>query len=381
MAKVYCTAPINGFNVREDGHVRTCCLGAVVLGDLNHEPIENIQQSPILTEIQQSIINNKKHKNCRHCTELEENSGVAPLRQHYLKFYPNSGLNHFELKNIDVRWNNSCNLGCLYCSPINSSTWADRLNTHTGSPIKNYQDDLLNFILRRVDEIDEISLLGGEPMLMKQNYELIAKLPDSARISIVTNLSYDLERLPCIPKLLSRPKENTVWNISCENINQQFEYVRSGAEWSKIETNLKFLAQHWPESVGINMVYSVFSAFDLVETIQKFYQIGIKKFTFQPYHGPPAIDVFSMPAAIQVLAEQILNNVVQTHYETIHPEDREFYPLVNLDLIKTKLMQAQENSFSKKEFYDQIAWYDQWSTNKFKDLWPHVIDLVELHLE
>jgi hypothetical protein len=70
-------------------------------------------------------------------------------------------------------------------------------------------------------------------MLMKQNYELIAKLPSSARISILTNLSYDLQRLPCIENLLARPRENTIWNISCENIGQQFEYVRSGAEWNK----------------------------------------------------------------------------------------------------------------------------------------------------
>lgn len=382
MSEVYCTAPFNGFTVREDGHVRTCCVGVASLGNLNYESIENIQQSPILTEIQQSMINNREHENCRYCTQLETNSGVAPLRQHHLKFYPKSGLDHFELKNVDVRWNNSCNLGCMYCSPMFSSTWADRLNNHTSSPIKNYQDDLLNFILRRIDEIDELSLLGGEPMLMKQNYELIAKLPSSARISIVTNLSYDLERLPCIPKLLSRPKENTVWNISCENINQQFEYVRNGAKWQQMETNLKFLAQHWPDGVSINMVYSVFSAFDLVETVQRFRQIGMKKFTFQVYFGHPAVDIFKFPKNIQHLASQQLDAIASMHYKNIHPEDRDFYPLTNLELIKIKLNDTQPfDVVTKKEFYKQIAWYNQWSTLKFEDLWPHVIDLVESHLE
>jgi MoaA/NifB/PqqE/SkfB family radical SAM enzyme len=235
--------------------------------------------------------------------------------------------------------------------------------------------------LQRIDEIDEISLVGGEPMLMKQNYELIAKLPGTARISILTNLSYDLERLPCMPKLLSRPRKNTIWNISCENINEQFEYVRNGAKWDQLETNLKFLVQHWPDDVTINMVYSVFGAFDLIETVQRFHQLGIKKFNFQPYYGPSAIDVFSMPPAVQLLAGQILDDVIKLHYENIHPEDRDFYPLANLDLIKTKLPQAQGKFCSKKEFYNQVAWYDQWSSSKFKDLWPHVINLVELHLE
>jgi radical SAM protein with 4Fe4S-binding SPASM domain len=379
MSSVYCTAPFNGLTIREDGHVRTCCSGSVSLGNLNQESIENIQHSPILNQIRESMLKNDFHENCETCVSLEHSSGLSSLREHYLKFYPEH--NKFQLKNIDVRWNNTCNLSCMYCTPKFSSTWADRLNNHSSSPVKSYQGELLDFILQRIDEIDEISLVGGEPMLMKQNYELIAKLPGTARISILTNLSYDLERLPCMPKLLSRPRKNTIWNISCENINQQFEYVRNGAKWDQLETNLKFLVRHWPDDVTINMVYSVFGAFDLIETVQRFHQLGIKKFNFQPYYGPSAIDVFSMPPVVQLLAGQILDNVVKLHYKNIHPEDRDFYPLANLDLIKAKLAQAQGNFCSKKEFYNQVAWYDQWSSSKFKDLWPHVIDLVELHLE
>ena len=379
MTPVYCTAPFNGLTIREDGHVRTCCNGSVSLGNLNDTSIEGIQDSPILNQIRESMLDGAFHENCKSCLELEQSSGLSQLKEHYLKFYPS--YTGFQLKNIDVRWNNTCNLSCMYCTPQFSSTWAEKLNIYNSSPVKNYQDDLLNFILQHVDEINEITLVGGEPMLMKQNYNLISKLPKSSRISILTNLSYDLERLPCTPNLLARPRENTVWNVSCENINQQFEYVRNGAEWKQIETNLKFLTQHWPDLVTVNMVYNVFSAFDLVGTVQRFHQLGIKKFNFQSYFGPPAVDVFSMPPAVQALAGQLLDEVVKIHYKNIHPEDRDFYPLANLDLIKTKLEQAQDHSCSKKEFYDQIAWYDQWSDRKFKHLWPHVIDLVELHLE
>jgi MoaA/NifB/PqqE/SkfB family radical SAM enzyme len=381
MSEIYCTAPFNGLTIREDGHVRTCCIGNVSIGNLKNESIEDIQQSPILNEIRSALMDNIPHENCNSCIQHEKNSGVSALRQHYLKFYSEYGNNYFQLKNIDLRWNNSCNLSCMYCSPMFSSTWADKLKISNAGPVKDYQDNLLDFVLKHVDEINEISLVGGEPMLMKQNYELIAKLPHSTRISILTNLSYDLQRLPCIENLLTRPRENTIWNISCENIGQQFEYVRSGAEWEQIETNLKFLTQYWPNDVSISMVYSMFSAFDLVETIKQFHQLGIKKFNFQTYYGPPAVDVFRMPSVVQLLAGQILDDAVKLHYENIHLEDRDFYPLANLDLIKTKLAQAQGNSCSKKEFYNQVAWYDKWSSSKFKDLWPHVIDLVELHLE
>lgn len=379
MTSVYCTAPFNGLTIREDGHVRTCCTGSVSLGNLNHTSIEEIQDSPILNQIRKSMLNNDFHENCKSCLELEQSSGLSPLREHYLKFYPI--YNRFQLKNIDVRWNNACNLSCMYCIPQFSSTWAEKLNMPNFSPVKNYQDNLLNFILQHVDEIDEITLVGGEPMLMKQNYELINRLPSSSRISILTNLSYDLERLPCMPNLLRRPKENTVWNISCENINQQFEYVRNGAKWDQLEANLKFLNQHWYDKIIINMTYSMFSAFDLVDTVKRFHELGIKKFNFQSYFGPIAMDVFKMPLSIQALAMQMIDKTIQIHHNNIHPEDREFYPLANLNLIKEKLEKPQGPCCSKKDFYKQITWYDQWSDSKFKDLWPHVIDLVELHLE
>lgn len=382
MTKVYCTAPFNGLTINEAGYVRTCCSGKINIGNLNYDSIDDIQSSPILDHIRYAMVNNNSHENCTDCEQLERDTGVASLRQHYLKFYPKHSHDYFQLKNIDVRWNNSCNLGCLYCDPQFSSTWADRLKVANAGPVKNYQDDLLNFILRHVDEVDEITLVGGEPMLMKQNYELIAKLPDYSRISVITNLSYDLPRLPCTPRLLDRPRENTNWNISCENIGQQFEYVRSGAGWDQVESNLKFLVQHWPENISVNMVYSMFSAFDLVDTMQKFYQLGIKKFNFQTYYGPPAIDVFKMPRAIQALAKQQLDSIAKIHHDSIHPEDRDFYPLSNLTAIQTKLAQPSRRGVNtKKAFYDQVAWYDQWGTTRFKDLWPHVIDLVELHLE
>jgi MoaA/NifB/PqqE/SkfB family radical SAM enzyme len=382
MTQVYCTAPFNGFTIKENGHVRTCCVGLTTFGNLNNESIEDIQFSPILGEIRSAMINNEPHENCKSCVQHDQHSGVSPVRQHYLKYYPKFENGHFQLRNIEIRWNNTCNLACMYCNPYHSSTWADRLNVSNISPTRSYHDDLLTFILQHVDELDELTLVGGEPMLMKQNYELIAKLPNSARVSILTNLSYDIERLPCISNLLNRPRENTIWNISCENINQQFEYVRSGAEWSKMEKNLKFLVQHWSDNVTFNMVYSMFNAFDLVEAMQRFHELNIKKYTFQTYYGHPAVDVFKMPAAIQTLASQHLDTISKIHYENIHPEDRDFYPLANLDLITAKLKDAQPQQVVTKEaFYKQIAWYDQWSAVKFNQLWPHVTDLVELHLE
>lgn len=384
---VYCSAPWTGFTVREDGHVRTCCSGGISLGNLNETSIYDIQRSSKLKQIQEKMLTGQADpENCKNCINSEKESGLSSLRQHYLRYYPTFDSDTIELRNLDIRWNNSCNLGCMYCGPQASSTWSDRLSIPIAKPVRSYHDELLDFILEKIDQVEELTLVGGEPMLMKQNYQLLAQLPKTTKLSIITNLSYNLERLPCVHDLLDRPAENTFWNISCENIFEQFEYVRSGAKWDEFEKNLKFINKHWPGIASVSMVYSMFSAFDLVGVIEKFHSLGIKKFMLQPYFSNAAGDtmnVFKMPGAIQSKALEQLEAASEMHYQMIHPEDRDLYPIQNIDLLLDQLNKNQiaSSEISKSEFLNSLQNYDKWNSIEFKTLWPHVIDLIESHLD
>jgi MoaA/NifB/PqqE/SkfB family radical SAM enzyme len=382
MHKVYCTAPWNGVTVRENGDVRTCCQGSVTLGNLNNSSIQEILKLEKSASIKNLMLDGKPDvNNCSFCIQQETESGLASLRQHYIKYYPDI-YPDTRLKNLDIRWNNSCNLGCMYCSPTFSSTWEDRLNIQKiSSPVKEYQDDLLEFILTNVDQVEEIMLVGGEPMLMKQNYKLFKNIPKHTKISIITNLSYDLEKLPCIADLLDRPSENTIWSVSLENIEQQFEYVRNGGSWDQVEKNFKFLIKHWPNTVSVLMVYSMFNAFDIHNIIAKMHSFEIKKFTLQSYYGPPATNVFNLPGAMQQIAYAHLSWTRDFHYSKIHPEDVDLYPINNINFLVEKLRSNHTlQPVTKREFFKQIEWYDQWNTKRFCELWPNVIDLVNQHL-
>lgn len=379
-SKVYCTAPWNGITVRENGDVKTCCMGATVLGNLKHDKVENILTSQRLTDIQNSLAaGDAKISNCQSCLNMEARTGLSAIRQHYLRFYPDTDKG-FQIRNLDIRWNNSCNLGCVYCSPMFSSTWEDRLGIKPARPVKDYQDDLEQFILNRAVQVREITLVGGEPMLMKQNAKLFSKLPDDTRISIITNLAYDIENLPYVDSLLNRPKHNIIWNISLENVDAQFEYVRNGAKWSLIERNLGYLIKHWPETVSVVMVYSMFSAFDLDRTLSRLRSLGINKYTLQTYYGKPAMNVFLMPHTIKEAAYEELNKTIDSHNQAIDPQDQEFFRIINVEDIQNKLLSFGQTTINRQDFYDQTAWYDQWNDRAFRDLWPHVIKLIDKHL-
>jgi len=381
---VYCTAPFNGLTIREDGHVRTCCAGQTSLGNLNNGSIYDIEQSPILDKIKQNMLSNQHdYDNCKDCIDKENKNGLASLRQHYLKFYPAFDESNLTLKFIDIRWNNSCNLGCLYCSPTFSSVWANRLNVEKKlSPVRSYQDELLAWILERIDHVSEIMLVGGEPMLMKQNYALLSRLPQDCKISIITNLSYDLKNLPCWPDLLKRPRDNIAWNISLENIGKKFEYVRSGANWEQVEQNLLLLKQHWPETISLNMVHNLFSAFDLKETIEYFHSIGIKKFNLFPVGLNDQINLANFPRSLRVKSAQQLQQAKDRHLELLHIEDRDLYPFNGSDEIINSLLNNQTDAVITLEtFENQINWYDQWGNHKFSDLWSDLNDSIKTQLK
>lgn len=381
-SKVFCTAPWVGITVREDGHVRTCCAGNTSLGNLNDTSIQEILKSQSLRDIQQNMLAGEPdHKNCLNCIELEKQSGLATLKEHYNLFYPDFVKDQQALKCLDIRWNNACNLGCMYCNPTFSSIWEDRLNVRRSSVVKSYQDDLLQWILDRSTEIDEVTLVGGEPMLMKQNYKLLNHLSDQCKISIITNLSYNLPELPCTSRLLSRPRLNTKWNVSLENTGEKFEYVRNLGKWPQVENNLRYLEQHWPETISVNFVYSMFSAFDIQETIKTFHQFGIKKINMFQITENDSMDVFNMPKEIRKRAAQELQSAREWHFENLHPEDRNFYPIQGISAILDQLINSEkQSSVTAPMFYDRIAWYDQYNHRKFQDLWPNVIDLVEKYL-
>lgn len=376
--EVYCTAPWNGLTIREDGHVRTCCVGETSLGNLNEQTIESIESGPVLAELRKTMLSSKPHQNCRSCVAHENHSGLASLRQHYLRYYPNT--ENLKLQFLDIRWNNICNLGCMYCNPTFSSVWSNRLNpAQKNVPVKTYQDDVLLWILNKAADVKEIMLVGGEPMLMKQNYALLAKLPMDSKISIITNLSYDLENLPCIDDLLRRPQDNVVWNVSLENTGKQFEYVRSGAQWAQVEKNLKYISNKWP--VTVNAVYSVFSAFGLIDTVQAIHRSGIKKMNLVPINQNASIDMADMPLEIKKLALAQLIKAQEWHQDQLHPEDRFLYPFVGFDELKTMLQSDSKNIITWATFEKSIDQYDQWGQIKFHQLWPEVFELMKKYLK
>lgn len=373
----YCTAPWTGLIIRENGNVSTCCIGSTVLGNAQTESIDKIIDSPELSKIKNDLLSGKENKNCQGCYNLEKNSGTATIRNHFNSHYTDISKG---LQFLDLRWSNLCNLHCIYCDPVYSSTWADKLNPNNIKIVKHSYDDILEeWVLSKTDQIHELILVGGEPLLMKQNIRLLEKISDDARLSVITNLSYNLSNNPCAKLLFKRPQDNTLWNVSVENYGDKFEYVRTGAEWDQFKNNLELLVTYAPNTVNLNMVYGIFSALDLVDTVKMYYSLGIKKIHIQMLVQNPALDLFNFPTSLLTIARNQLAEMIAWQKHT-YGIDYDLYKCSDVDIILTKLDEILYNNthqgISKSNFISEIEKYDRWTKHKFSDLWDDEYNLI-----
>ena len=379
--KPYCTAPWTGIQIVEDGRVRVCCDGQTILGDVSKQPIEEIINNDIHNKIKEDVLAGRHSSNCDTCFRRIEISGEAPMMNHYNNNYPDIEKG---IQFVDLRWNNLCNLTCIYCGDQCSSAWMRRNGKKDRFELRNVYDlSVENWLLEHTPQAT-LFLIGGEPMLMKQNHQLLSKLSKDTRINILTNFAYDLKSNPIFEQLLEWPVDNVHWNMSMENTGEKYEWIRPGASWQQVEDNIKFVrTTKFAESMTFAAVHGLFSAFDFFETYKKFFNLGVKKVSLQNLMGFPDLDLFECPKPMLELALEQLEKTYEWQQQELDPEDRELYIITNFDGVVNKLKMLIENdhkgSLTKESFNQKINELDQISGKSFKDLWPDVYELVQQH--
>jgi MoaA/NifB/PqqE/SkfB family radical SAM enzyme len=196
----FCPMPWTGLMYNFDGKVKNCIRSdesTGLLGNIKDTPIEEILLGSKNVSKQQNIITNNPALGCHTCYDLERGKkgfDIISDRVFYIREFKKIPLdtyqaNNFDLQTIDVRWTNLCNFACVYCSADFSSKWADELNVQTETPSEEQQSNFKEYIYRHAKNLKHVYLAGGEPLLMKENLELLEELNPNVNLRINTNLS------------------------------------------------------------------------------------------------------------------------------------------------------------------------------------------------
>jgi sulfatase maturation enzyme AslB (radical SAM superfamily) len=210
--------------------------------------------------------------------------------------------NNFDLRTIDVRWTNLCNFACVYCGPEFSSKWASELNVVTETPTQEQKDAFKQYIFDRADQLDHVYLAGGEPLLMKENLELLDRVRPTTQLRINTNLSkVDTQVFDKICQF-----KNVHWIVSVETVEEEFEYIRHGGRWSDFLDNLNIIRK-LGHKISFNMLHFVLNYQSVFGCVDFLTGLGFhnNSFIIGPLLNPDYLNIRHLP-------DNVLNSVKAT---------------------------------------------------------------------
>jgi hypothetical protein len=162
---------------------------------------------------------------------------------------------------LEVYFDNTCNLKCLYCGPHFSSLW-DAENIKFGDPafaksqhMDSNKQRLFEWLKLNRQDLTVFNILGGEPLYqpeLEQCLELFEQYPaPELKLQIFTNLN---ARLPYLQKIIQRIKRliatecirefEITASLDCWGASQ--EYVRFPLNLVEWERNFEYLlSESW----------------------------------------------------------------------------------------------------------------------------------------
>jgi len=307
--KNFCVLPWTGFELEPNGKVRNCIISKETTGNIHQNSIEDILLSKKSLEIKSQMLNKEFPNNCKGCYFQEKDRITSfdniSSRLYYAKevgpFVNNELLdnkNNFDLKHVDLRWNNKCNQACVYCSPEYSSKWEQELNVKQKFEKKNVEK-VKQYVFKNIKKLKNVYLAGGEPLLINENREFLKLLLEqnpNVHLRVNTNLS---STKTGVFQLLCKFK-NVHWTISVESIKEEYEYIRYHGSWEDFLKNLQHI-QKLDHKISFNMLYFILNYKSIFDCIDYFKSIGFhnNSFILGPLYTPLPLNIKHLPKNIK----------------------------------------------------------------------------------
>jgi len=376
MSNISCAAPWRGLHINPRGDVKTCCAGDPnMLGNLNTQTIEEILHGPAMQEIRQTIRSGRLHeKYCYNCIQSERygrsernwHNDVSP------EFDCQTALDTEHLPTlIDVRWNITCNLSCNYCGDKCSSKWAALKQIPFKSGARPYYEQVCDYLEKHKESIREVALVGGEPLLLPENERLLDVIPEDCIVTLITNMSVDLDTNKVFKKLANRKKVG--WSMSFDNIDKRFEYVRYGGSWPLLVDNILKIKKLFTQGQwgGIHAVYNIYNATRLMEFFDWAKHIGVDTH-WQSLYQPDYLDPLKHSHQVRDLAQAELEKVLARLDLT--DSERSFFEQARQNYQQPITVDlAPEFKVHIQEIEQQ---YHPDQQGKFVELWPEFGNLL-----
>ena len=269
MSKTFCIMPFIHMNLKPKGFVSACWRNHDSLGHYGDKTLKEIWNNDNYKNIRKNLMNNIQHEGCKSCWDMEK-ANITSTRQQcnedYADYIPQvmeevvDGTLPMNVKSIELRFGNVCDLRCRHCSSIYSSTWAVAVNKHddvkhlfdkyqltetsTWRGIAKLPIETFNQVVNDIGpRVQEIVIAGGEPLIQPQHYDALERLlPYAHNITLEynTNLNNIVLQDRHVSDLWVHFKKVNC-RVSIDGDKQIHSYLRTGSDLQLIENNIKHL--------------------------------------------------------------------------------------------------------------------------------------------
>lgn len=254
-----CLWPVNHISIDTYGYIRPCC--AWELWDVKTKPfninqnkLEDYFKSESYLNLLKSMQSNNFGEGCRDCVD-QERKGILGMKDESFEDYEYK--ENFGIHDMEIKFGNLCNQGCVMCSPTNSSVLEQekiKNNFHIDNSLKHHfkhqtasgiriqpwfeNKDRLNEVLQMASKCHLLRFTGGEPTVNNNLLNFLtelSKLNTDMEIEITTNgQTFNNKLIEILAKF-----RRVVIALSLDGFKEVQEYIRWPSSWKKIEQNLE----------------------------------------------------------------------------------------------------------------------------------------------
>lgn len=327
MSKTFCILPWMHLATTSTGNLRVCCnstpgknLIAKENGTpykLNKDNLEEAWNSEVYQTIRQQMLDGERPEMCTRCFR-EEDAGVRSARQAWNDKWQED-VNYtvdapFDIKYVDLRLGNLCNLKCRMCNPYASNQWVKEWNLIETALEPSEYDRLKNMnwpekektwenLFSIADTVEEIYLTGGEPTIIQEQHKLLDYFIDKGT-SHKIKLKYNTN-LTNVPKNLidkwSKFKRVQL-NCSIDATGKLDRYIRYPSNWEKIVENFETVRQLDNVDIEIHCTVQMYNILHLDKLIE--WALPYKhKIYFNILNHPEYLNIRCLPMQLKNLAQ------------------------------------------------------------------------------
>jgi len=393
MSDTFCIMPFVHQNLKHEGRVCACWRGQTTLGNSTTSSLTEIFNNDETKKLRQELLSGIKSEGCRSCWDLES-SGVMSTRQEtlqswkiendqivfneskddvvpkQLETYVRSTINDDfsysieQLKSVEIRFDNTCNLMCRHCSPVYSSLWSKaaarspemaELVKDSNKPSVKLNTDIIDEIEILAPHLQEILITGGEPLYHEKHYKFLEGLEDYAE-NIVLNYNSNLSTLEhkgnnVLP--LWKKFKNVGVLVSIDATPDIYPYIRVNGNIDKVEENIKQINKTLDNVfLQATCTTSVLNMTRIVDVFKYFMQLNVRVHASLVQY-PSSLNPRILPKALKEQITQEYNEFIE-NLETIALQYTQRHSLIDyyqrrIPVIGKKLI----NYMNAEDLYDK----------------------------